>query len=124
MASRTSHTRRPPRGTLPCRSAFTLVELLVVIGIIAILISMLLPALNRAREQARAAKCLSNLRQLAMATLGYCNFNKGMFPNHGSRGNPFPHNHWVAWDKRPDEDNLASNGYIDNSGLAPYLGAK
>jgi len=61
----------------PCRrGGFTLVELLVVIGIIAVLIALLLPALNRAREAARKTQCLSNLRQCAMAFLQYANDNR------------------------------------------------
>jgi prepilin-type processing-associated H-X9-DG protein/prepilin-type N-terminal cleavage/methylation domain-containing protein len=58
------------------RRGFTLVELLVVIGISALLIAMLLPALNKARQAANAAACASNLRQLGIAFRGYAADNK------------------------------------------------
>jgi prepilin-type processing-associated H-X9-DG protein/prepilin-type N-terminal cleavage/methylation domain-containing protein len=66
-------SRVQPQG----RGAFTLVELLVVIGIIALLIALLLPALSGARRQARTVACLSNLRQLSAAFQVYLNENKG-----------------------------------------------
>lgn len=59
------------------RSAFTLVELLVVIGIIALLLGILLPTLSRARDAGNSTRCLANMRQAAMAVTFYLNENKG-----------------------------------------------
>lgn len=66
------------------RRGFTLVELLVVIGIIALLIGILLPALNKARSAARETACSNNIRQLGMGIMMYVNDSKGFLPYEGA----------------------------------------
>jgi prepilin-type N-terminal cleavage/methylation domain-containing protein len=73
-------TIQRPHARKSSRGAFTLVELLVVIGIIAVLISILLPTLNRARESAKRTQCLSNLRQIATLLNMYAIANNGQVP--------------------------------------------
>ena len=65
----------------PTRTAFTLVELLVVIAIIGSLIAVLLPAVQAAREAGRRIQCANNIRQLALATLGYESANRTLPPS-------------------------------------------
>jgi len=74
-------------GSSSRRHGFTLVELLVVIGIIAVLIGVLLPALNKAREQSKLVKCLSNLRQIGMGFQLYRQYNRDFYsPKELQRG--------------------------------------
>jgi prepilin-type processing-associated H-X9-DG protein len=91
------------------------VELLVVIGIIAVLISVLLPALTKARRSAATVQCQSNMRQIAVAMLGYITDNKGVFPPSAAPvvGGVFPNGWW--W---PNE--LVRRKYINTQGVNVY----
>lgn len=113
-----------------CRfSGFTLIEMLVVIGILLVLASMLYPVFGRARESGRATQCRSNLHQLQLAAVNYANDGGGHMPPctcswYLNEASIWCHSHgWVAWANNSNctNDNSHANGayaWSGGSGLA------
>lgn len=125
-----------PGSVASRRHAFTLVELLVVIGIIGLLIGILLPSLRKAKEQAASVQCMSNMRQIAMGIISYGNENKGVLPDYGGNSglptgvtDPSACIGWIAWHRKFDtviNRNIptATDQNITFSAIAKYLGQK
>ena len=99
------------------RKGFTLVELLVVIGVIAILIALLLPALNRAREQSIRAQCASNLRQVGMYLAMYANQQRSSMPVFIPSTLPDNNYYLYAWNLGLAKGDYTGVGVLMASGL-------
>ncbi|UCF15347.1 MAG: prepilin-type N-terminal cleavage/methylation domain-containing protein [Phycisphaerales bacterium] len=105
------------------RKGFTLIELLVVIAIIAILLAILMPAMNRVKEQGRRSSCLNNLRQLTLAWIMYADEHDDMLVN-GDTGEYGIHpdqTPWVLADWRSGMTDLQKINAIKKGALWPYV---
>ncbi len=103
------------------RTAFTLIELLVVIAIIGILAAILLPALSRARAQARSTQCVNNLRQLYLANVMYAGENKGCYVPAAADIFDFQNGNHCRWHGRRESSDGNSDFDFHQGPLFEYL---
>ncbi|MFN9718763.1 MAG: DUF1559 domain-containing protein [Planctomycetota bacterium] len=106
-------TRRPVTPSKFTRRGFTLIELLVVISIIAVLMSLILPAVQQAREAGRRTQCQNNLKNVGLAALGFAEAHRGVLPSSGTYK-----------DFNTDGDNIANTAEASHSwaiDLLPYM---
>src|SRR5579864_1785115 len=106
------------------KRAFTLIELMVVIAIIAILAAMLMPALSRAKTKAQQTACLNNLKQLQTGWMLYVDDHENTMPLNDNRNTSFSHNtsttnSWVAGDATLSAD----LGYLKAGTIYSYVGS-
>ena len=100
------------------KTGFTLVEMLVTIAIIAILVTIMLPAISRARMQAEKVKCLSNLRQLGIALVNYSSDNKQWFP-HAAANEMYED--WIYWQNGRNHDEGRIVKYLGQRTFDPKI---
>ena len=107
------------------RKGFTLVELLVVVGIIAVLIAILMPALSRARDQALRVQCMSNVRNILQGILMYASENKNALPYTNWGGNPqgtpgwlYDNPAWGSWSPSAADPDWK---YLEDGAVYKYL---
>lgn len=84
--------------------AFTLVELLIVIGIIAVLLSILVPGVGRATYLSRSARCGANKDQIHVGMQNYASANEGMYPCRYAKKNTYNHAYWFGKVGQPEQD--------------------
>lgn len=124
-------TCQPPQCPVETRRGFTIAEVLVVIGIIALLVALLFPVFGRVRSAARTAKCLSNQRQITLANATYAASNKGKWvsPRTDKNGTLYPSNTanqvnhcWVKAEGANITGQFEKPAALEQGVLYPYIG--
>jgi prepilin-type processing-associated H-X9-DG protein len=114
-------TASAPRRRRP--GAFTLMEMVVVASIIVVIIAILLPAIGKARESGRRARCVSNMTQIGHGLTSYCMDNNGAFPGTAPAGSPRKED-WLYWQTLPTAPTPTDTFYFAKSPILKTLGTQ